>query len=142
MIEFACGNCGKQFSVPDDAAGRQAECRNCQTKMKVPDQSAPAEIVIPPLPDSIWFLDVFGWVFILAATLGGLLGAVVCAANQNTPGAFACLFGIMCGWIGSALMFGFVYCCRVMNRLDPGVKISPSKQTKAELIRQIQGRTD
>jgi len=43
-IEFPC-SCGKQLSVPDDAAGRRAKCPRCGTVVNVPGTPPP-----PPPP--------------------------------------------------------------------------------------------
>lgn len=44
MISFACGGCGRSFSVPDDFAGRRAKCKTCGGTVVVP----PAAIASPP----------------------------------------------------------------------------------------------
>lgn len=36
MIQFICNGCGKQFSVPDQFAGRRARCRGCGGTVQVP----------------------------------------------------------------------------------------------------------
>lgn len=35
-IQFSCSQCGKQFKVPDHAAGREATCSGCGTKLQIP----------------------------------------------------------------------------------------------------------
>jgi ubiquitin-protein ligase/DNA-directed RNA polymerase subunit RPC12/RpoP len=45
MISFACGGCGRSFSVPDDFAGRRAKCKTCGGSVVVP---APAALAPPP----------------------------------------------------------------------------------------------
>ncbi|MGB7156577.1 MAG: ubiquitin-conjugating enzyme E2 [Tepidisphaeraceae bacterium] len=45
MITFACGKCGKSFSVPTTFAGRAAHCKKCGTALLVPhppDRLTPA----------------------------------------------------------------------------------------------------
>ena len=36
-ITFACGGCGRPFTVPTAFAGRRATCKNCGNKVVVPD---------------------------------------------------------------------------------------------------------
>lgn len=36
MITFSCPNCGKRFSVPDDAAGKAGKCKACDARVQVP----------------------------------------------------------------------------------------------------------
>ena len=47
MITFACGKCGKSFSVPATFAGRTAHCKKCGAKLTVP---RPPERVVPVPP--------------------------------------------------------------------------------------------
>lgn len=43
MIEFACLECGKQFKVKDEVAGKKGKCPDCGTMLRVPDaEQAPA----------------------------------------------------------------------------------------------------
>ena len=51
MIAFRCGHCGKQYSVADELAGRQASCTGCGAALRVPSANhlAPIE-VLPPAP--------------------------------------------------------------------------------------------
>ena len=44
MIKFCCPNCGKQFEVADDWAGKKARCKNCGNSFMVPM----ASIAEPP----------------------------------------------------------------------------------------------
>lgn len=37
MIHVTCSSCGKQYKLPDNAAGRKARCKACNTAMVVPD---------------------------------------------------------------------------------------------------------
>jgi hypothetical protein len=46
-ISFAC-RCGKRFTVPDDAAGKQGRCSACKTIMIVPDRDLLAPPVVGP----------------------------------------------------------------------------------------------
>lgn len=41
-IEFACSHCGRQFSVPDAAAGQRAKCKSCQQVLTIPAKSVSA----------------------------------------------------------------------------------------------------
>jgi ubiquitin-protein ligase/DNA-directed RNA polymerase subunit RPC12/RpoP len=57
MIPFACGKCGKTFSVPDEFAGRTARCKQCGEPLVVPQpvvakivESPPAAIAQTKLP--------------------------------------------------------------------------------------------
>ena len=36
MIKFQCDNCGKNFSVPEDQAGKKGKCPKCKTLVVVP----------------------------------------------------------------------------------------------------------
>jgi ubiquitin-protein ligase len=36
MITFSCPNCGKRFSVPDEAAGKAGKCKSCDARVQVP----------------------------------------------------------------------------------------------------------
>lgn len=51
-IEFRCGNCEKTLSVPDDAAGRTAQCPSCGQVQQVPAATARQEFAagdfVPP----------------------------------------------------------------------------------------------
>ncbi len=44
MISFSCASCGRKFSVPDQFAGRQAQC-GCKRMMIVPAKSEPGLVV-------------------------------------------------------------------------------------------------
>ena len=48
MIIFSCPECGRQFSVSDDVAGRKGKCKACGAAIVVPapDARKPARIVI------------------------------------------------------------------------------------------------
>ena len=39
MITFSCSNCGKNFSVKDELAGRKGKCKSCHADIVVPDVS-------------------------------------------------------------------------------------------------------
>jgi hypothetical protein len=38
-ISFACGQCGKDYEVPDELAGRRVRCKACGTVMRLPEAS-------------------------------------------------------------------------------------------------------
>lgn len=51
MITFSCPNCGKRFTVPDEAAGKAGKCKACDAKVLVPKKepaagNAPEEDVV------------------------------------------------------------------------------------------------
>ena len=49
MITFSCTNCGKSFSVVDEAAGRKGKCKTCGASVLVPtlsESKTPGRIVI------------------------------------------------------------------------------------------------
>jgi ubiquitin-protein ligase len=46
MIQFTCPGCGRAFAVPEQFAGRKANCKNCGGAIVVP--SAPGATVPPP----------------------------------------------------------------------------------------------
>jgi ubiquitin-protein ligase len=51
MIQFTCPGCGRAFAVPEQFAGRKANCKNCGGPIVVP--SAPgATAAAPPPPSS------------------------------------------------------------------------------------------
>jgi ubiquitin-protein ligase len=51
MITFACGGCGRSFSVPEAFAGRKATCKTCGAQVTVPAAAqpvvAPAQAKVP-----------------------------------------------------------------------------------------------
>lgn len=47
MIRFSCPGCRRNFNVPDNYAGKKANCKNCGQMMYVPKPAAPA----PPEPE-------------------------------------------------------------------------------------------
>lgn len=47
MIDFICPQCGYNFSVPENLAGRRARCRNCQIPLTIP-ALAPDAASSPP----------------------------------------------------------------------------------------------
>ncbi|MBV8780940.1 MAG: hypothetical protein JO353_06035 [Phycisphaerae bacterium] len=47
LIEFKCGSCGRDFSVPAAYAGRRAKCKTCGNDVTVP-QLAPLEAPATP----------------------------------------------------------------------------------------------
>jgi ubiquitin-protein ligase len=49
MIAFQCPNCQRQFSVPDQYAGREARC-HCRTLLKVPAVGAAPPLTSPAAP--------------------------------------------------------------------------------------------
>lgn len=50
MISFACGGCGRTFSVPDEFAGRRAKCKTCGGSVVVPPAAtAPAPAFDPAM---------------------------------------------------------------------------------------------
>lgn len=40
MITFKCTQCGHEYSVQDDYAGKKARCKNCQTVNTIPAPAA------------------------------------------------------------------------------------------------------
>jgi hypothetical protein len=72
-ITFACGSCGKSFTVDDKFAGKKGKCKQCGEMMEIPSQAAaaaghgPANLQVspsrraasPPLPprEDIYGLD-------------------------------------------------------------------------------------
>lgn len=55
MIPYHC-TCGKEYSLPDDAAGRRARCRSCGQVFVVPPPASPAEelrLAPEPVPAGI-----------------------------------------------------------------------------------------
>ncbi|MEZ6056589.1 MAG: hypothetical protein R3C01_07780 [Planctomycetaceae bacterium] len=49
-ISCACGDCGREYNVADEAAGRQFKCKDCGSVVSVPGASRPASP--PPLGGS------------------------------------------------------------------------------------------
>lgn len=47
MIEFACGGCGKRFTLPPTAAGRKGTCKSCGAVLLVPNGTAAASAKLP-----------------------------------------------------------------------------------------------
>jgi hypothetical protein len=47
-IEFRCGQCDSLLRVPDDTAGRQAQCPHCNGLTTVPDATIPSASGWPP----------------------------------------------------------------------------------------------
>lgn len=50
-IRFKC-ECGKQYEVKDELAGKQAKCKSCGAKVLVPQPSAPEPLTTPD--DDFW----------------------------------------------------------------------------------------
>jgi ubiquitin-protein ligase len=50
MIQFACGGCGKRFTLPPAAAGRKGICKSCGAELMVPNTAAPAIAKTPTAP--------------------------------------------------------------------------------------------
>ena len=53
-ITFACGNCGKSFTIEDKFAGKKGRCKQCGAVMPIPERAAtravssPAELDLSP----------------------------------------------------------------------------------------------
>ena len=43
MITFKCTQCGHEYNVQDEFAGKKARCKNCQTVNTIPAPAAPAK---------------------------------------------------------------------------------------------------
>ena len=50
MITFACGGCGRSFSVPEAFAGRKATCKSCGAQVSVPAAPQPPGAPAPAEP--------------------------------------------------------------------------------------------
>lgn len=53
MINFSCNNCGRSFTVPDEAAGRRGICKVCGATMVIPTPDAPKIVISFPEPPRI-----------------------------------------------------------------------------------------
>src|SRR6476659_5950096 len=84
-IRFACPDCGRQFQLPDDAAGKRVNCPDCGRPSDVPVMGSVARFFGRMLGDGlasapVWlgiFALFFCWVPILGAMMAipvGLLG--------------------------------------------------------------------
>jgi ubiquitin-protein ligase/DNA-directed RNA polymerase subunit RPC12/RpoP len=49
MIRFSCPGCGRKFNVPDNYAGKKANCKKCGQMILVPDPRARADEPEPPM---------------------------------------------------------------------------------------------
>lgn len=49
-IAFSCEQCGQQYRVGDELAGRSVACKTCGASLTIPAESAP--IAVEPLPDN------------------------------------------------------------------------------------------
>lgn len=50
IVQTNCPNCGKDFEVPGEYAGKQIRCKGCQTAFTVPQKSGPAAGSAPAKP--------------------------------------------------------------------------------------------
>jgi hypothetical protein len=51
-LTLACPSCGKQFTVPDSAAGKRGHCPSCSTELQIPGIPAPEPKPEPSPEDS------------------------------------------------------------------------------------------
>lgn len=124
MIHFACTNCGRKFSVDNEASGKQAVCTKCNTKLRVPGNApldstdiAQARVIKPDKPFCITALRIFAWILAIAVLPAAAITATqaTMAAQVITP---ACATATIA--LSSAILFAMAFCCDVMHRLDPG----------------------
>lgn len=126
-IEFSCSNCFTSIRVPDDSAGKQAQCPACNSVSAVPtpfaDQPSPSSANPFDSPQQPATVSPFGGGKIqlaergtrlfavlvdMAATIGpfalfGLMGVIIAASLDNDAGGVMCA---ICVVIGVIMMFG------------------------------------
>lgn len=49
-IAFSCPSCQKDYTVPDQFAGRSTRCRQCGSDMQIPVASFAAPLAAEPAP--------------------------------------------------------------------------------------------
>ena len=50
MIQFTCAGCGRAFAVPEQFAGRKANCKNCGAPIVVPTAPGASPRAVAPAP--------------------------------------------------------------------------------------------
>lgn len=53
MINFPCSQCGKQFNVADESAGKKAKCLDCGEQLRVPSPPAAPPVQKPLEPSMV-----------------------------------------------------------------------------------------
>lgn len=116
MITAVCPNCSAQYEVPDDRAGKRADCRKCGWLVEIPE--APSRSNDEPRPRArrrlsgfaIAMLCVWGIVGVGSCIGGGLTFVVLLTGRDSiAQGAF--------GAVAAALMVALYIVARSTERI-------------------------